>query len=111
MAPQRFQEPFKRIDAARARELYQSNGTVWIDVREQREWDEARIPGSRLVPLNALLLSPRKYLNGDGVVLYCAQGIRSAVACEVAAAIGLTKIYNLEGGIIDWATRGFPIEK
>jgi rhodanese-related sulfurtransferase len=29
----------------------------------------------------------------------------------VAAAIGLTKIYNLEGGIIDWAVRGFPIEK
>jgi rhodanese-related sulfurtransferase len=111
MAPHNLQEPFERIDAAQARELCQANGTVWIDVREQNEWNEGRIPGSKLVPLNALLLSPRTYLNGDSVVFYCAQGIRSAVACEVAAAIGLTKIYNLEGGIIDWAVRGFPIEK
>jgi len=111
MALHPLREPFERIDAARARELYQTDGTIWIDVREQNEWNEGRIPGSRLVPLNALLLSPRKYLNGDNVVFYCAQGIRSAVACEVAAAIGLTKIYNLEGGIIDWAAEGFPVEK
>jgi rhodanese-related sulfurtransferase len=29
----------------------------------------------------------------------------------VAAAVGLTKIYNLEGGIIDWAAKGYPVEK
>jgi hypothetical protein len=37
-------------------------------------------------------------------------GDPGAVACEVAAAVGLTKIYNLEGGIIDWVPRA-SVEK
>lgn len=111
MASQQLKEPFERVDAARGKELYDTKSTVWIDVREPNEWNEGRIPGATLVPLNTLLLSPRKYLNGDNVVFYCAQGIRSAVACEVAAAVGLTKIYNLEGGIIDWVAKGYPVEK
>jgi rhodanese-related sulfurtransferase len=109
--PHQLKEPFERVDAAKGKELYESKGTVWIDVREPAEWNEGRIPGSTLIPLNTLLLSPRKYLNGDDVVFYCAQGIRSAVACEVAAAVGLTRIYNLEGGIIAWAAQGHPVEK
>lgn len=111
MAQQQMKEPFERVDTARAKEIYDSGKATWIDVREPSEWNEGRIPGSTLVPLNTLLLSPRKYLNGDNVMFYCAQGIRSAVACEVAAAVGLTKIYNLEGGIIDWAAKGHPVEK
>ena len=111
MAQPILKEPFERVDVSRGKELLDSKQTVWIDVREPNEWTQGRIPGSTLVPLNTLLMSPRKYLNGDNVVFYCAQGIRSAVACEVAAAVGLTRIYNLEGGIVDWATKGFPIEK
>ena len=111
MALQQLKEPFERLNAAKSKELYDSKSTVWIDVREPSEWNEGHIPGSTLVPLNILLLSPRKHLNGDSVVFYCAQGIRSAVACEVAAAVGLTKIYNLEGGIIDWVAKGYPVEK
>jgi rhodanese-related sulfurtransferase len=111
MAQQPLKEPFERVDAAKAKDLYDSQDTIWIDVREPSEWNDGRIPRSTLVPLNTLLLSPRKYLDSDNVVFYCAQGIRSAVACEVAAAVGLTKIYNLEGGIIDWAAKGFPVEK
>ena len=111
MAQQQMTEPFERVDAAKGKELYDSKETVWIDVREPNEWNQVRIPGAKLVPLNTLLLSPRQHLNGDSVVFYCAQGIRSAVACEVAAAIGMKKIYNLEGGIVDWAAKGFPVEK
>jgi len=111
MTQQPLKEPFDRIDATKGKELFDSQNTVWIDVREPVEWQEGRIPGSTLVPLNTLLLSPRQYLSKDNVVFYCAQGIRSAVACEVAAAVGLTQIYNLEGGIIEWAAKGFPIEK
>jgi rhodanese-related sulfurtransferase len=111
MATQQVKEPFERVDAVKAKEIYDSKSAIWLDVREPSEWNEGRIPGSTLVPLNTLLLSPRKYLNGDSVMFYCAQGIRSAVACEVAAAVGLTRIYNLEGGIIDWVAKGYPVEK
>jgi rhodanese-related sulfurtransferase len=111
MAQPTLKEPFERVDVSKGKDLYDNKQAVWIDVREPNEWNQGRIPGSTLVPLNSLLMSPRKYLNGDNVVFYCAQGIRSAVACEVAAAVGLTKIYNLEGGYIDWTAKGFPTEK
>jgi len=105
-------EPFERVDAANGKALWEAGGLAWIDVREPAEWQRGRIPGAKLVPLNTLLLSPRQHLQGaDKVVFYCAQGIRSAVACEVAAAIGLTSIYNLEGGIEEWVRRGQPVER
>jgi rhodanese-related sulfurtransferase len=104
-------EPFERVDATKGRELYEDKGVKWIDVREPAEWQQVRIPGAVLVPLNTLLVSPRQHVQGDRVVFYCAQGIRSAVACEVAAAIGVSEIYNLEGGIQDWVTQGHPVEK
>ena len=111
MVQQLLREPFERVDAAKAKTLLDDKSASWLDVREQNEWDQVRIPGAKLVPLNTLLASPRQYLNGGSVVFYCAHGIRSAVACEVAAAVGVTKIYNLEGGIVDWAAKGYPVER
>jgi len=106
------EEPFERIDAARANELYESHSATWIDVRKPDEVSrEGRIPGTILVPIDTLLENPWKYLKKDNVVFVCSEGIRSALACDLAAAVGLTKIYNLEGGILEWAARGFPIEK
>lgn len=106
------EEPFARIDASKAKKLYDSHSAIWIDVRTPDEvTKEGRIPGSRLVPLDTLLENPWKYLKTDNVVFVCSEGVRSALACDLAAAMGLTKIYNLEGGILDWAAKGFPIEK
>jgi rhodanese-related sulfurtransferase len=110
MPSEQGSEPFERIDAVEGKDLLGTHRVRWIDVREPAEWEQGHIPGATLVPLNNLLLSPRRYLTGDGVVFYCAQGIRSAVACDMAAAIGLTDIYNLEGGIQEWISRGLPIE-
>lgn len=103
-------EPFERIDASQGRALLEDKTIHWIDVREPAEWQQVRIPGAVLVPLNSLLAAPRQHLHGEPVVFYCAQGVRSAVACEVAAAVGVSRVYNLEGGIQDWAARGLPVE-
>jgi rhodanese-related sulfurtransferase len=106
------EEPFERIDSAKAKSLYDSHTASWIDVRTPTEASrEGRIPGTTLVPLDTLLENPWKYLKADNVVFVCSEGVRSALACDLAAAAGLTKIYNLVGGIIEWAAKGSPIEK
>ena len=110
MSTQQTDEPFERIDVVKGKEFLDRKNGSWIDVREPAEWQKGHIAGATLVPLNSLLMSPQKYLNADNIIFYCAQGIRSAVACEIAAAIGLTRIYNLEGGIQEWESRGFPVE-
>jgi rhodanese-related sulfurtransferase len=111
MSVERTGEPFDRVDAARGKALLDEGTLKLVDVREPAEWNRGRIAGAVLVPLNNLLVSPREYLSGDGVLFYCAQGIRSAVACEVAAAVGLSRIYNLEGGIQEWEAQGYPVDR
>ncbi|MBW8056659.1 MAG: rhodanese-like domain-containing protein [candidate division NC10 bacterium] len=109
MTELRLDEPFFRIEPAEAKVLMEKGVRV-VDVREPQEYAEVRIPGSTLVPLGTLIRSPREFL-GEGAILFiCSEGIRSAVACETAAAIGLDEVYNLEGGTQRWETEGHPIE-
>ncbi len=106
-----YEEPFERIDAERARRMVDSGEARLIDVREQDEWDAGHAPQAQHVPLKEFLANPGKYVQpADKVVFTCAVGQRSAVAAEMAAAVGLEHVYNLEGGIKDWRARGFPVE-
>jgi len=105
----RSDEPFCRVGPAEARTLVQ-RGIQVVDVREPHEYADARIPGSVLVPLGMLLRSPRESLKPGPVLFICSEGIRSAVACEAAAAIGLAEVYNLEGGTGRWQAEGYPVE-
>ena len=106
-----IQEPFKRITAEEAKQLIDQGGVHLIDVREQAELAQGRLANSTLVPLNALLSRPTQHLKEDNIIFYCAEGLRSAVACEMAAAVGFEKLYNLEGGINSWAAKGLPVER
>lgn len=103
-------EPFERIGVERARELVEA-GVDLVDVREASEYAAGHIPRARLVPLNAFLARPREHVAAEPVVFVCAVGVRSALACEMAAAIGLRRVYNLEGGTSAWAASGLPIER
>ena len=73
-----------------------------IDVREQFEWDIARIPGARLVPL-ATLPDVVDSLDRDReVVVYCKGGSRSRAAATHLADAGFPRVTNLTGGILRW---------
>ena len=104
-------EPFDRIDVTQAKELMDSRDLKVIDVREHSEYVEGHIPGVELAPLAEFLAAPEKHADQDGLIFVCAVGQRSAVAAEMAAALGHTELYNLEGGTIAWAEAGLPIEK
>ncbi|HEX5414714.1 MAG TPA: rhodanese-like domain-containing protein [Chloroflexota bacterium] len=104
-------EPYVRVDVPTARNLIENEAIRIIDVREPHEYAEGHIPGVKLVPLNTLLSRPTEFITEDNILFVCAMGQRSAVACEMAAAIGMEKIYNLEGGTTAWAKAGLPIER
>ena len=52
-----------------------------------------------------------KVQKDKNLIFVCAVGQRSALACEMAAAAGLTRLYNLEGGTDAWIKSGMPAEK
>jgi sulfur-carrier protein adenylyltransferase/sulfurtransferase len=79
-----------------------------IDVRESHEWQIARIPGARLLPLGEL---PQRFKELDPsreILLQCKSGGRSGRALKFLKEQGFTKLKNVVGGIEAWATHIDP---
>ncbi|HEY8475632.1 MAG TPA: rhodanese-like domain-containing protein [Chloroflexota bacterium] len=105
-------EPFERVTVEQAKEMIDRGEVTVIDVREPWEYQRGHVPGAQLIPLNQILTRGRELLQGKESILFvCGVGERSAVACEAAAAFGLKKLYNLEGGTQRWVKLGLPVEQ
>lgn len=103
--------PFQRIDVGTARQMMESGGVRIIDVREPNEFAQGHVPNAELIPLGQILAKPQDHIKTDQKTIFvCGVGQRSAVAAEMAAAIGATDIYNMEGGTTAWIANGFPTE-
>jgi rhodanese-related sulfurtransferase len=97
------------ITPQQAQDLIALGQVEVVDVREPAEWCGGHIDGARLVPLNQLRSNPKAELKRDGVIFVCAAGVRSQTAARVAAAEGLSHIYNLSGGTRAWVKAGLPL--
>jgi molybdopterin/thiamine biosynthesis adenylyltransferase/rhodanese-related sulfurtransferase len=86
-----------------ARRLARGDTFDVIDVREPYEWEIARIPGARLIPLGSLAHALSSLDAGRDIVLHCHHGIRSARAVQQLHAAGFTRVWNLAGGIARWS--------
>lgn len=73
-----------------------------VDVREEYEWNIARIPGARLVPLGRLADEMSSFDSERKTILYCKTGVRSMHAAEQLVTAGLGNVSNLTGGIVRW---------
>jgi rhodanese-related sulfurtransferase len=99
---------FDRVDPLEAKSRLE-NGAVLIDVREQDEYDQVRVPGATLIPLSEFAARYEEMPKDQEIVLMCAGGVRSAQAAQFAAQHGF-KLSNLEGGIKAWHAEGLPVE-
>ena len=111
MATKDPREPFTRIDVNEAREMLSRDDVAVIDVREPHEYDAGHVPGAKLIPVATVFARRDELPRDKDVIFVCAVGQRSALACEMAAAAGLTRLYNLEGGTDAWIKAGLPVEK
>ena len=110
MATKDPREPFTRIDVGEAKEMLDS-GAVIIDVREPFEYDAGHVPNAGHIPVNTVYARREELPKDKDVIFICAVGQRSALAAEMAAAAGLTRLFNLEGGTDAWVKAGEPVEK
>jgi molybdopterin/thiamine biosynthesis adenylyltransferase/rhodanese-related sulfurtransferase len=95
---------------ARAAAPALEDGTVFLDVREQGEWDEGHIPGAVHVPRGSLESRIENTVpdHDSRIVVYCASGARSAFAAKTLEELGYGDVVNLEGGYTEWKRNGFP---
>jgi rhodanese-related sulfurtransferase len=86
-------------------------GVITLDVRTPSEFNEGHIEGALLVDFQsgnfeneiASLDKSKTY------AIYCRSGSRSGQAVKVMSEAGFTNIYNLNGGVIDWADAGMTL--
>ncbi|SCX90231.1 rhodanese-like domain-containing protein [Desulfoluna spongiiphila] len=75
-----------------------------LDVREPKEYEQAHIPGARLLPLGQLETRLGDLPEHRDIIFACRSGARSRVAAHMAAEKmpRHQRLYNLEGGILGW---------
>ncbi|HXX75709.1 MAG TPA: rhodanese-like domain-containing protein [Nitrospiraceae bacterium] len=78
---------------------------VLLDVREQWEYDLAKLTGSILVPLGTLPQSVAKLNRDAEIIAICHHGMRSADATNFLLQQGFTNVKNLVGGIDAWSVQ------
>jgi len=84
-------------------------GLIIVDVREESEFNESRIPNSHLIPLNTIskeLLVSKFGQNAD-IIIHCRSGKRSKAAAEILTNDGYNgQIFEIDTGIIGWIQSG-----
>ncbi len=95
---------YRQISAAQAAQLMTSQTDyIILDVRTEKEYSQAHIPGAICIPNETIGDTQIDRLPDKNqlILVYCRSGNRSKQASEKLAKLGYTNIVEF-GGILDW---------
>jgi hydroxyacylglutathione hydrolase len=101
--------PFRDLKIDEIKKLIDEGHPV-VDVREDWEWNKGHLPGAKHVVLSSILANPAAQKFEDKTIFVCQAGERSAVASEMAVALGVKDVVNFRGGTKAWKDAGLPLE-
>jgi rhodanese-related sulfurtransferase len=84
---------------------------ITVDVRTPGEFMTGHIRGAQNIDFESgSFESQIETLDKNGTyAVYCRSGNRSGQAVKVMHDAGFHNVYNLNGGVIDWANAGLPL--
>ena len=108
----------KTLDASKAKELLEKNKCYLVDIRDIRElWNDGAIENALHIPRGMLefWLDPESpYYKKEkfddtskNIILFCAGGMRSALAAKSLKDMGYNDVAHIEGGFAKMKTVGF----
>jgi rhodanese-related sulfurtransferase len=102
------------VSSASSQEVaQQKQSALLLDVRTLAEFEEAHIEGAVLHPLHEL--NPQEVLklahDKSACFVICRSGNRARQAADKLAALGLTSLKVLEGGMSAWEKEGLPVNR
>ncbi|HZE89589.1 MAG TPA: MBL fold metallo-hydrolase [Verrucomicrobiae bacterium] len=107
-------ELVQSLSRVAARELAAALGSaappIVLDVRNDGERADKRIPGSRHIPLGQLARRAAELPKGASIVVQCASGFRSMIAASLLERQGWHGLTDLIGGIAAWESLSLPVE-
>lgn len=103
-------ETLEEITATQLNEwLSEGKDIQVIDVREPNEFEIARIPDTKLIPLGEVIKRANEIDPTRTTVVHCKGGVRSAKAIEALRKEGFKgRLINLKGGITAWSNEVDP---
>lgn len=84
---------------------------ILVDVREPNEWDKGFIEGALLVSLGDIEDASESWDKDKSYYLICRIGGRSLKACHALSKKGFPNLTNIQGGMLDWQNKGYPLIK
>ena len=109
----------KALTPQQAFDQFQAGTATLIDIRDIRELQrEGRIDGAFHAPRGMLEFwaDPQSPYHKDvfaqprNLILFCASSWRSALAAKTLQDMGMTNIFDMDGGFNGWKSAGLPIE-
>ena len=107
------------LDSIKVKSMVDNNECVLIDVRDIRElWKEGTIKNSKHIPRGMLefWLDPQssyfkanKFDMNKKIILYCALGLRSALATKTLVDMGFSNVAHVNGGFDAMKQANFDI--
>ena len=81
-----------------------AQGYTILDVRTPEEFEEGHIQGAQNINVkdDTFIIAIQKLSPSDTLLVYCRSGRRSLYAAQVMVSFGFQKIYDLEGGFLNW---------
>mgnify|MGYP000247615199 CR=1 FL=1 len=87
----------------------QADQVFWLDVRTSSEFSKQHIPDAKLIPVEDLEMRFKAEIpmTAARIVVYCAGGDRSRLACDFLSRHGFGNVYHIKDGLKGWSG---PIE-
>ena len=110
MPRQEVGEPYYRMSVEEAAKMYGDEDVVFVDVRRPDEYAGGHIKDALFIPVDDVLARVDELPEDKKLLFICAQGVRSGLACEMAAAMGIEaeRLFNIEEGTSVWVEHGHP---
>lgn len=98
------------VHAADIKTKFKEEKIYYLDAREPEEYKISHIPNALNVGFKNFNSNSLNKVPKDAVVIvYCSVGYRSGKIGEKLTKEGYKKVYNLYGGIFEWANLGNPV--
>ena len=105
-------EPYYRVNSNEAGKMLEAaaGNIVVVDVRRDDEWLTGHVMGAIHIPIDDFVGRIDEVPQDKKVLFICAAGVRSGLACELAASMGYDtdNLYNIEDGTPAWIQGNHP---
>ena len=93
--------------------LMNSGNALVLDIRDNAEFNNGRIPKSKNMPLAEIAARHAEIakFKDKPVIVTCGTNNRAATAIRTLKANGFTDVYALQGGFSAWQQASLPVEK